>query len=245
MLQELIKNKVYYYIFDKTNQKTTCSYTIKAHFNQDSINQVENNIKHVLDFFNGKNIFLLNQVHGSTVIEKNKTSSKISRATGDASLTLQKKLILAIYTADCVPVMLSSTNGEVIGAAHCGWRGAKNDIIKNLANNMRQKTQSEIVAIIGPSISQKSYEVSEDFYQDFIKQSTIYKKFFINSNKLNHYMFDIQSFVKLKIEKEGVKIIKHIKEDTYQINNKYPSYRRCLHKNEPYNQNILSAIMIK
>ena len=59
-----------------------------------------------------------------------------------------------------------------------------------------------------------------------------------------HYLFDLPSFVKIKLVEANISVIKHINEDTYVMSDKYPSYRRSTHTGEIYNQNILSAIMI-
>jgi len=78
-----------------------------------------------------------------------------------------------------------------------------------------------------------------------IDESELYKQFFIGSNKTDHHMFDLPAFVKFKLEKENINIIRHINEDTYIMKDKYPSYRRSTHTDEIYEQHILSAIMIK
>ncbi|MDJ1288769.1 MAG: laccase domain-containing protein, partial [Candidatus Midichloria mitochondrii] len=89
------------------------------------------------------------------------------------------------------------------------------------------------------------YEVDDEYYQAFLSKDINNKQFFINSIKENHYMFDLPAFVELKLKEAGVKDIKNIAEDTYTNPLKYPSKRCLYHLQEPYNQNILSAIIIK
>ena len=153
--------------------------------------------------------------------------------------------MLAIKTADCVPVLFFCTSGSVIGAAHCGWRGTKDDIIKNIVSRMVKKGATDIKAVIGPAIIQDSYEVGAEYYSNFIESSSDYKKFFTHSVKDDHYMFDLPSFVKHKLDQEQVTIVDHINEDTYSNEAKYPSYRRYCHNGEEYRQNILSTIVIR
>ena len=246
MLEELIKNKIYYKVFDKSYPDSTHNYNIHTFKDQVKIDQVKNNIDKVVSDFSAKNILLLNQVHGNKVVCVDDSNADLnSWPEADASVTTKTNLILAIRTADCVPILFASNDGTVIGSAHCGWRSAKLDIIDKLAKSMRQKGASNILAIIGPSIAQESYEVSKDFYEDFTGDSNIYEDLFLPSKNQAHYMFDLLSFVKKKLKKANITIVKHINEDTYVMADKYPSYRRCTHTGEVYNQNILSAIVIK
>ena len=244
MLEELIKDKVYYKVFDRTHSDLTHQYTINNSEDLSQIDQVKKNISIILSEFNADKLLLLGQVHGNNVVcDEDFTFDNLP--VGDAAVTLEKNIILAIRTADCVPILFANVDGSVIGAAHCGWRSAKLDIIDKVAKTMRQKREKKLCAIIGPSIAQESYEVSGDFYQDFIQQSKAYKEFFIEAVKPNHYLFDLPAFVRLKLGEADVKIIKHITEDTYTMKDKYPSFRRHTHTGEEYYQSILSAIVIR
>ncbi len=246
MLEELIENKVYYKIFDKNYRNSTHAYNINNFDGQLKIDQVKSNIANIIRDFSANSILLLNQLHGNNVVSVDDLDLNLNKwPEADASVSSKKNVILAIRTADCVPLLFASEDGNIIGAAHCGWRSAKLGIIDKLVYKMRQKGAKNIVVIVGPSITQESYEVSQDFYEDFITDSNNYKKFFLPSIKSNHYMFDLPSFVKMNLKKANIKIVRHINEDTYIMANKYPSYRRFTHKGEPYNQNILSAIVIK
>lgn len=246
MLEELIKDKIYYKIFDYEYKNSTHDYNIYDFEDETKIEQVKNNIKLVLRDYNVKNILMLKQIHGNKIISIDDLNFDFKNwPEADATLSTQKKIILAIRTADCVPILFASDDGEIIGAAHCGWRSAKLDIIEALVNKMRHKGALGLVAIIGPSITQKSYEVSKEFYTQFTDNNTEYKYFFIPSLKHNHYMFDLPAFIMLKLERVNVKIIKHINEDTYLLTNKYPSYRRATHMGEYCTQRILSTIIMK
>ena len=161
MLDELIKGKIYYKIFDRSEKNLTHQYNIHKFADQVSIDQAKNNIDRVIQSFDAKNMLLLNQVHGNNVayIDELTTDFNIWPE-ADALVTKKPNIVLAVRTADCVPVLLASSDGSIIGAVHCGWRSAKLDIIEKVANTMKQKGASDVVAVIGPSINQKSYEVS-------------------------------------------------------------------------------------
>jgi YfiH family protein len=163
----------------------------------------------------------------------------------DGLVATKKKIALSILTADCVPVLLASADGAVIGSAHCGWKSAKQGLIKQVSNMMRKAGAIGIKAIIGPSIQQKSYEVNSDYYDNFIKDEPECQDLFISSEKEDHYMFDLSGYVKYKLDQENIELFLHIDDDTYSMPEKYPSYRRSTHGVEAYTQNILSTIMIK
>ena len=122
---------------------------------------------------NYEKLFLLNQVHGSKFHFLNKNYKKNNKKlTGDALITNQKKLIIGVLTADCVPILIYDNSSKFIAAIHAGWKGAYKNIISKVINFMVKKgcKRKNICAAIGPCISQKNYEVKNDFYSKFIKK---------------------------------------------------------------------------
>lgn len=184
-------------------------------------------------------------MHGVEVLDADALSDYDSNHIADAVITTRKNLTLCILTADCVPVLVTSLDGRIIGAAHCGWPSAKGDIIKELVRKMREKGAVDLKALMGPSIQQKSYEIDKNYYESFINENDEYNKFFIPSEKEGHYMFDLPAFVYLKLQEAGVQNLERINEDTYSNPDKYPSYRRDCHEGKKCSENILSALMIK
>ena len=96
--------------------------------------------------------------------------------------------------------------------------------------------------IIGPCISQNSYEVKGDFLKKFLKKDKKNKIFFKSKNK--KYFFNLKQYIILEMKKLGIKKIKLINKDTFSGVNTYFSARRSLKKKEnDYGRN-LSLIMI-
>ncbi|MBN2826219.1 MAG: peptidoglycan editing factor PgeF [Campylobacterales bacterium] len=94
----------------------------------------------------------------------------------DGLITDQKNVVLAILTADCVPILLYDTTKEVIGAVHAGWKGTQQQIVQETIKQMQQHFDTnpkDIVAYIAPSIGQCCYEVGEDVALHF--EPTSYK----------------------------------------------------------------------
>ncbi|XVN43202.1 MAG: peptidoglycan editing factor PgeF [Candidatus Rickettsia vulgarisii] len=248
-MNELIKNKVYYKIFDLSFKESNHTYRNKNN-NPASSQDIQNNRNAIINYYQAKNIFILQQEHTSDIIDTDLIEDYNANIVADGFVTTKENLILAIQTADCVPILLTSIDGKIIGAAHCGWKGAKAGIVINLIELMKTKGAKDLSAVIGPAISQYSYEVNSEFYNNFIKQQAGNSKFFIPSTKTEHYMFDLPSYVEQQLQQAGVNYIIKISEDTYSAkleNNeyKYPSYRRSYHTKEPYKASILSTIMIK
>ena len=134
----------------------------------DKKNKVNENLKIVKNKIGkkSKNIYLLNQVHSNKFIFINdnfKFDKK--RIKADAIITDQKKLPIAVLTADCVPILLYDQKKIMIAAIHAGWRGAFKGIIKNVINFMTKKgcKKKDIIAAVGPCIGLASYNVKKDF----------------------------------------------------------------------------------
>lgn len=112
-----------------------------------------------------QNVARLNQVHGGDVL-----LAKPGNQTGDALVTAERGLVLAVAAADCYPLLFHDAKHNVIGAAHAGWKGtlariARNTIEKMIALGADRK---EIRVAIGPGICRNKYEVSEETIQQFL-----------------------------------------------------------------------------
>lgn len=242
MATEFISNKVYYKIFDRIYKQSSGIYCRYKAYNEKSLQEVENNLQAIKKELGISNLLILKQIHSNIIIDADNLDNQIFKPEADGIVTTKSNLILPVMTADCVPVLFSSAGGEVIGAAHCGWRSSKLDIIKNIVELMTKKGAHAIKAVVGPAIQQNSYEVDQNFYNELIKDDTSFSKFFVQSKNENHYMFDLPSFILLKLTRSGVKDINIINEDTYSQPSKYPSYRRSSHLGEQLRDHILSTI---
>ena len=190
-----------------------------------------------------KKIILLHQLHSKKIFFVNKVSKK--NLFGDGLITNTKKLAIGILTADCAPILLFDNKKTIIGAAHAGWKGAYKKIGKKMVDYFKKKGSkvSNIFAVIGPCISQKNYEVKNDFKQKFLNQgSENIKHFKIIKNKI---YFDLRGYIFRQLKNAGINNIEIIKKDTFDRKNKFFSARRSLkNKINDYGRNI-SIIMIK
>ena len=191
-----------------------------------------------------KNIFLLHQFHSNKFIFINKNFKFNKKIKADAIITDQKKLPIAVLTADCVPILLFDKKRKMIAAIHAGWKGAFKGIIKKVINFMLTKgcEKDSIIAAIGPSIKQNSYNVRLDFMKKFIKKDKNNRFFF--KKKKNILYFDLPNFVKSQLKSNKITNIDMINLDTFVKKNNFFSARRSLRlKHDDYGRNI-SIIMI-
>ena len=101
----------------------------------------------------------VHQYHSADVFTVHSEGSEKPKA--DAIVTNTPSIALSILTADCQPVLFADKKAGVIGAAHAGWKGAVDGVLENTITAMEElgATASNVDAVIGPSISQRAYEV--------------------------------------------------------------------------------------
>jgi YfiH family protein len=107
----------------------------------------------------------LKQVHGTRVWDADLAhAEEIIEA--DAAVTTKTNTVLTVMAADCLPVLISSPDGEVIGAAHAGWRGLLGGVLENTLDAMQAKTglsdAGQYRAWLGPAIGPRAFEVGEE-----------------------------------------------------------------------------------
>ena len=102
--------------------------------------------------------------------------------------------------------------------------------------NLKAKKEN-IIAAIGPCISQESYEVDTIFLEKFEKQNSINRKFFI-PGRSGHFHFDLKGYAVSRLKEAGITKINALNIDSYNDNDFF-SYRKARHKNESdYGRNI-------
>lgn len=110
----------------------------------------------------------------------NDIASKIAiLARGDGLMTDQPGVLLAIQTADCVPVLVADRRRKVVAAFHAGWRGTVGRIVESGIGRMRLKFGSapeDLIAAVGPAIGPCCYAVGEEVLSEFESQFSYYRE---------------------------------------------------------------------
>lgn len=185
----------------------------------------------------------VNQVHSPDVAVIEEITDPPPRA--DAAVTKVPGIAISILTADCQPVLFSDPKAGVIGAAHAGWRGAMEGVLENTLDAMERlgAHREDITAVIGPCISVHSYEVGEDFMEQFLMEDMDYSRFF-SPGPSGKPHFDLPSFSLHRLREAGVGEAEWMRRCTYREPERFYSYRRATHAGEADYGRLLSAIRL-
>jgi len=116
-------------------------------------------------------IVALNQIHSDVVHFFEDAPTGPCR--GDASATNRRGLLLAVQTADCVPILLADSKNRAVAAVHAGWRGTLQRIVAKTMGKMQMQfgtRPADLLAAIGPSIGGCCYEVGTEVASAFQSQ---------------------------------------------------------------------------
>lgn len=164
-----------------------------------------------------QDVYALTQVHGKKILSADKnfpeteSISSFSAPEADGLYSEQPGKLLAIRTADCVPVMIWDYSYPFIAALHIGWKGASQGILDmffEIYENFRidrygktnispvKNSNPKLGFYIGPCIAGKTYEVDKSVYDAFDTHSAFSRA---TSGKTNHYQLDLKQFIQEKI----------------------------------------------
>jgi YfiH family protein len=159
-------------------------------------------------------------------------------------VTNRRDIVIGIVTADCGPVLLADKETGIVGAAHAGWRGAHGGVLENTVVAMEAlgAKRDRIIAVLGPTIAQRSYEVDEGFRSNFVPSDEAFFEDAGVRNGANRWQFDLPGYILARLERMGVGEVAALGRDTYAIREKYYSYRRAMHEGSPTYGRQLSVI---
>ena len=114
----------------------------------------------------------LDQVHGTDVAMLDATSAAAARErppVADAAVTRDRGIVLAVLTADCLPVLFADRGGRAVGIAHAGWRGLSRGVLAATvaALDALGAPAGDLCAWLGPAIGPRAFEVGDDVRDAF------------------------------------------------------------------------------
>lgn len=177
-------------------------------------------------------IHWLEQVHSTRVVNLDQSYS----AKADAGFTRKKGQVCCVMTADCLPVFLCDSLGQQVAVAHAGWRGLCNGVLQNTVNTFKPK--QELMAYLGPAISQSAFEVGDEVRCAFLEKypDLNINDYFISVEKTaaagkQHsaeikWMGDLYGIAREILTAMGVKQIYGGDRCTFTEEDKFFSYRR-------------------
>ncbi|MGB5865668.1 MAG: peptidoglycan editing factor PgeF [Sulfitobacter sp.] len=185
----------------------------------------------------------VHQVHSATAVTVDAPLDTKPRA--DALVTKTPGLALSVLTADCQPVLFADVRAGVIGAAHAGWRGALDGVLQATVDGMEAlgAQRKNITAVIGPSISQRAYEVGPEFLETFMAEDSDYARYFVNGTG-DRMLFDLPGFGLNRLRAAGVGHAEWTRHCTFSDADRFYSYRRTTQAKEADYGRLIAAITL-
>lgn len=152
----------------------------------------------------------LKQVHGTHVVDVDElpeSSTDQQSPEADASVTSQPGRVLAILTADCLPIVISDVEGTVLGAAHAGWRGLAGGVLEACLEAMRHKAPGATAwrAWIGPGIGPEVFQVGEDVKSAFERKGAeVTGMFRLDPHASGKWLADLSALARWRLATLGV-----------------------------------------
>jgi YfiH family protein len=112
----------------------------------------------------------VHQVHGCAIANASNRADFTNNRPADALVSNAPAQLLAIRTADCIPILLATDDGRFVAAVHAGWRGIVANIIQHAGDELRRiagSTCAKLLAAIGPCISKPHFEVGPEVLSHF------------------------------------------------------------------------------
>jgi YfiH family protein len=166
------ENSVKHFVTDRNTVTTKKGFTLSYSSLPDK-NEIKENRRLLASAMGIKEhgLFFPSQVHKTRIVHVSSQTTKDELMETDALITKERGICIAVMSADCVPILLFDRKNKVIAAVHAGWRGTVARILDLTLQEMKKvygTAGEDIVAGIGPSVSQDSYEVGEEVVEAVI-----------------------------------------------------------------------------
>ena len=166
----------------------------------------------------------LNQVHSNQVVVVDETVQPSITLSADALYNKRKNQPLAIMTADCLPIFITSNCGREVAVIHAGWRGLLAGVIENTLHCFEAK---RLNAFLGPAIGPNQFEVGEEVYQLFVDKNTDFADAFVEKDSVaKKYYANIYALARHILKSSALIEINGGEQCTYSEASDFYSYRR-------------------
>ena len=162
----------------------------------------------------------LNQTHSTVVAQVSEPTTQVLDA--DGVFTSSSQVVCSAMTADCLPVLLTNTQGTQVAAVHAGWRGLANGIVENAL----ELFSGEVMAWLGPAIGPQAFEVGDDVLQAFVDFDTQAHQAFTPRDVEGKWLADMFKLATQRLNKFGITQVFDSGLCTFQHKEDFYSYRR-------------------
>lgn len=149
----------------------------------------------------------LRQVHGTAVHRAvMPIEPGAAEPLADAAVTDRPGLVLAVLSADCLPVVFTDDTGRAIGVAHAGWRGLAAGVLESTAEAMRNllPAGASLQAWLGPAIGQQAFEVGDEVLQAFLADDPGATEGFLPGERRGKWQADLYLLARRRLSAVGV-----------------------------------------
>ncbi|MCY7355799.1 MAG: peptidoglycan editing factor PgeF [Lysobacter sp.] len=151
----------------------------------------------------------LRQVHGVDVVRFDAPAVAASVAIAeegaesqaDASMTSMPGTVLAILTADCLPVVFAADDGSEVAVAHAGWRGLAAGVLESTIAAM-QTSPDRIISWLGPAAGPGDYEIGEEVFAAFVSHDERAESAFA-ATRPGHWRVDLYALARMRLADAG------------------------------------------
>lgn len=144
----------------------------------------------------------LSQVHGTAVQRIDRVQPGTTEPEADAAITHVPGAVLAVLTADCLPVLFATRDGSQVAAAHAGWRGLAAGVLETTVAAF-EAPPGEILAWLGPAAGPARYEIGEEVRSAFVDADAGAATCFI-ATRPGHYLIDLYALARRRLRAAGV-----------------------------------------
>ena len=161
----------------------------------------------------------LDQVHSNRAVKALKTTS-LQQA--DASYTDESGIVCAVMTADCLPLLVCSSDGTQVAAIHAGWRGLLAGVISNTLTAMQKQ---DFLLWLGPAIGPDCFEVGFEVRNAFLHKSMKFNPAF-KAQSNGKWLADIYQLARVELSAIGITKVYGGTHCTFTEHERFYSYRR-------------------
>lgn len=142
----------------------------------------------------------LRQVHG-TAVHRFAAGDRDTEPQADAAVTAVRGEVLAILTADCLPVAFAALDGSEVALAHAGWRGLCDGVLEATLQAMHS-APCDVMAWLGPAAGPQRYEVGDEVRAAFIARDRAAAQAFA-ATRPGHWLCDLYQLARQRLRAQG------------------------------------------
>lgn len=193
-----------------------------------------------------ENLLSLYQIHSATALPVREIWSRENRPQADAMVSVTPGIALGVGAADCGPILFADPEARVVGAAHSGWKGAIGGVLESTIAAMEREgaRRGRIIVAMGPMLSQAHYEVGPEFLAAFLAENPDNHRYFRDGPRPDYPHFDLPGYIAGRLERAEVGTIENLGLCTYADEQRFYSYRRKTHRNEPDYGRLIAAVVL-